>query len=73
MQYLEVRTKIDDERHVFTLVLNYKRMKNIVFRVREDALNTFNVSLPYGISLSQVEKVFLANLPSLLKLEAKAK
>lgn len=73
MQELVIYTTVNGEEVMFTLVLHYKRMKNIVFRASEEQANTFHVSLPYGMLISQVHKVFKKNLPGLLKLEKKLK
>lgn len=73
MQTLEVIVVADGKKVIYTLNLHYKRMKNIVFRAVENEVNQFNVSLPYGIRLSEVEKVFLKNLKSLTKLGNKSK
>lgn len=73
MQQHEVVITQNGLEYRYTLFLHYKRMKNIVFRASGERANTFNVSLPYGMRISAIEKVFLKNLPSLVKLEDKVK
>lgn len=73
MQYLDVKVESKGSTITYHLILSYKRIKNVIFRVSPDETTTFNVSVPYGITLSQVEKVFLKNLASLTKLAANRK
>ena len=71
MQTHEIIININDISTTYTFNLHYKRMKNIVFRAEEDTKNSFKVSLPYGTRLSELEKVFMRNLPSLERLQSK--
>lgn len=57
----------------YTLYLNYKRIKNVIFRVKEGEENAFLVSLPFGTRLSELEKLFVKSYGRLLKLETKVK
>lgn len=68
-----VQVETIDGVNSYTLYLNYKRIKNVIFRVKEGEPNAFLVSLPFGTRLSELERLFLKSYPRLLKLEAKQK
>lgn len=55
----------------YTLHLTYKRIKNIIFRLKEDEENAFKVSLPFGTRLSDLDELFKKSYVRLLKLRKK--
>lgn len=71
MQIHHVTINTNNGEVTYTLKLNYKRMRNIVFRLDEEESNTFKVSLPFGTRLSEIEQLFLKSYPKLVRLAKK--
>lgn len=62
-----------DGKRVYILYLDYKRIKSIIFRLKEDEPHAFRVSLPYGTRLSYLESLFKKRYAELLRLEKSMK